>query len=117
MKELLEQCGVEHEPATEATPRMFGIMVTTSIPKRFNLSPFLVARERIQVVCEGVGGCRIGEVAGGGEGHGLLANETCLVEDPAAVAGGGGHRGERSGGEARALEDGLLALSKHGGNH
>ena len=87
LKELLEQCGVEHEPATEATPRMLGIMVTTSIPKRFNLSPFLVARERIQVVCEGVGGCRIGEVAGGGEGHGLLANETCLVEDPAAEAG------------------------------
>ena len=41
----------------------------------------LASREKVQFVCEGVGGCRIGEVAGGGDSHGLLANETAILKD------------------------------------
>ena len=36
----------------------------------------------MQFLCEGVGGCRIGEVCGGGESHGILANNLRFIEDP-----------------------------------
>ena len=60
--------GIEHDPATAATPRMFEIIVNKLINERWS-DPFIRARERVQIEAEGLGGCRIGEVAG--------ANETC----------------------------------------
>eukprot|EP00966_Prymnesium_polylepis_P016249 374851-Prymnesium_polylepis.1 len=83
VKDLVEECGLESEPATACTPRMFKAMVQVIIPERYQ-DPYICERERVQVLCEGVGGCRIGEVAGGGDGHGLLANETCILVDPDA---------------------------------
>ena len=35
----------------------------------------------MQFVAEGMGGCRIGEVVGGGDSHGLLANECAILRD------------------------------------
>lgn len=42
---------------------------------------FIASREKVQFVIEGVGGCRIGEVAGAGEGHGILADNVAILED------------------------------------
>ena len=41
----------------------------------------------MQILAEGLGGCRIGEVAGAGECQGVLANETCVITDPSAEPG------------------------------
>jgi hypothetical protein len=88
VKELLIATGVEHEPATTATPRMLRLLVMDggAVDARYGRY-LLSAREKVQLVCEGVGGCRIGEVAGGGDCHGLLANEVALMEDPSGVTG------------------------------
>eukprot|EP00966_Prymnesium_polylepis_P281813 6512014-Prymnesium_polylepis.1 len=48
---------------------------------------FIRGRERVHIEAEGLGGCRIGEVAGAGECHGVLANETCIITDPNAEPG------------------------------
>jgi hypothetical protein len=86
LRELIGSAAVEHEPATTATPLMLKTMVEEVIPKRF-ADPFIVRREQLQVIIEGVGGCRIGEVAGAGEVHGLLANNVAILEDPEAPLG------------------------------
>eukprot|EP00966_Prymnesium_polylepis_P289147 6678677-Prymnesium_polylepis.1 len=54
--------------------------------------PFIRGRERVQIEAEGLGGCRIGEVAGAGECHHVLANETCIITDPNAEPGSVSHR-------------------------
>ena len=88
--ELLSSVDTTPETATAATPRMLKAIVGD--PQRDLLAvrfadPFVAARGRVQMVLEGVGGCRIGEVAGGGDAHGLLANNTAILEDPLASAG------------------------------
>ncbi len=81
IKELMISSGVEHEPATTATPRMLQrLLEVGGVVDRRYPTPLLAAREKVQLVCEGVGGCRIGEVAGGGDCHGLLANEVAIRE-------------------------------------
>ena len=79
-KELIQGSGYEAEPSTACTPRMMRAIVGPIIDARFK-APFLRSRARVQVVAEGVGGCRIGEVTGGGDLHGLLANQSCILED------------------------------------
>ena len=79
-KELIQGSGYEAEPSTACTPRMMRAIVGPIIDARFK-PPFLRARARVQVEAEGVGGCRIGEVTGGGDLHGLLANQSCILED------------------------------------
>ena len=88
LKELIGDCGIEHEPATTATPRMLSMAVESGgcIDERYS-DHFIAAREKVQFICEGVGGCRIGEVAGGGDVHGLLANEVAILEDLTADRG------------------------------
>ena len=79
-KELVREVGVEHEPSTACTPRMFKIAVEEVIAARC-ITTFLENRERVQFDFEGIGGCRIGEVCGGGETHGLLANKVAILTD------------------------------------
>jgi hypothetical protein len=67
VKDLISEIGIEHETATKATPRMLTIVVTKLINDRYS-DPFI--RSSVQVEIEGLGGCRIGEVCGGGDGHG-----------------------------------------------
>ena len=82
-KDLLDGLSEEHEPATTATPTMLKWCVETGIGERFaHPGGFVAAREKVQFLCEGVGGCRIGEVCGGGESHGILANNLRFIEDP-----------------------------------
>ena len=80
IKDLLQSVDMLSEPATTATPAMLKLIVDELLDKRFS-SPLVASRTRLQFLIEGVGGCRIGEVVGGGEGHGLLANNTCILED------------------------------------
>ena len=56
----------------------------TGIDERFK-GAFVSKREKVQFLCEGVGGCRIGEVCGGGESHGVLANNLAFLEDPSVT--------------------------------
>ena len=50
-------------------------------------------REKVQFLCEAVGGCRIGEVCGGGDSHGILANNLKFLADENATEGELGSRG------------------------
>ena len=86
LKELMSGASMEHEPSTTGTPSMLKLIIEKLIDARFT-DPFIASRDKVQVVIEGVGGCRIGEVVGGGDGHGLLANNTCILEDPEAEKG------------------------------
>jgi hypothetical protein len=82
-KDLLDGISMEHETATTATPAMLKWCIEEGIDERFkHPSGFVALREKVQFICEGVGGCRIGEVCGGGESHGILANNLRFVEDP-----------------------------------
>ena len=83
LKEMGKMCSEESEPSTAATSRMMAEITRDggSIDTRYS-SQLLRAREKVQIEAEGVGGCRIGEVAGGGDSHGLLANETAILYDP-----------------------------------
>ena len=83
LKEVLDESGVDSEPATTATPRMLSLLVEDDgIIDEDITDPFLRARDKVQFEGEGVGGCRIGEVSGGGDMHGLLANNSCILIDP-----------------------------------
>ena len=82
-KDLLDGISEEHETATTATPSMLKWCIETGIGERFaHPGGFVALREKVQFLCEGVGGCRIGEVCGGGESHGILANNLKFIEDP-----------------------------------
>ena len=83
MKDLLEGISMEHEPATTATSRMLKLIVDKLIDERYP-DPFIAAREKVQFIAEAIGGCRIGEVCGGGDSHGLLANNVAILEDISA---------------------------------
>lgn len=79
-KELIADSGYEAEPSTACTPRMMRALVGPVVNERFK-SDILRCRARVQAEAEGVGGCRIGEVTGGGDLHGLLANNSCILEN------------------------------------
>jgi hypothetical protein len=91
VRDLISEIGIAHEPATTATPRMLKLMVEEVVRGRFNDS-FIRAREIVQLEIEGIGGCRIGEVAGGGDCHGVLANNTCVLTNQSAEPGSLAHR-------------------------
>ena len=81
LKELMEENGLESEPATAATPRMLKLIVDPGglADQRYGTGSYLASKNKLQFVMEGVGGCRICEVAG--DAHGVLANNTCVMED------------------------------------
>ena len=83
-KDLMKECGIEHEPSDSATPTMLEAAVRPGgvIDAKYDKSKKVAKRTKLMVVTEGVGGLRIGEVAGGGDSHGLLANETAILTDP-----------------------------------
>ena len=83
LAKTLHDVAMEHEPSTAATPLMLSLMVGDGgeIDLQYR-NPFLRARSKVQHEAEGVGGCRIGEVVGGGETHGVLANESSILWDP-----------------------------------
>ena len=80
VKNLQELHGLESMPATHGTRRMLSLMVTTLIPGLVT-SALIKARSTLFLVMEAVGGLRVGEAMGGGDHHGLLANNVCVLRD------------------------------------
>ena len=84
-RDLLDGVCMEHESATTATPAMLKWCIEKGIDERY--FGFVAKREKVQFLCEGLGGCRIGEVCGGGETHGILANNLAFLEDASSQDG------------------------------
>ena len=72
--------GLESQPATHGTRRMLNLILNTVIPRRAS-SLMIRARSKLFLVLEAVGGLRVGEAMGGGDHHGMLANNICLLKD------------------------------------
>lgn len=79
---LRELHGEESHPRTAATSLMiyflFAVVLT---PSRVRTSPPLLKRRRLLYALEVMCGFRVGETAGGGDGHGLLANHVCVLRN------------------------------------
>ena len=84
VKDLIKEVGIEHEPSDAATALMLTNILKQGgvIDAKYAKNAEVAARTKVNVVTEGLGGLRIGEVAGGGDAHGLLANETAILIDP-----------------------------------
>ena len=80
IKNLKELHGLESMPATHGTRRMLSLMITRIIPG-LNTSGLIKARSILFLVMEAVGGLRVGEAMGGGDHHGMLANNVCILRD------------------------------------
>jgi hypothetical protein len=84
VKDLIKEVGIEHEPSDAATSLMLTNILKQGgvIDAKYAKNAEVAARTKVNVVTEGLAGLRIGEVAGGGDAHGLLANETAILIDP-----------------------------------
>jgi len=80
VKNLKELHGLESMPATHGTRRMLTLILDRIIP-RLQTSTLIRARSKLFLVWEAVGGLRVGEAMGGGDHHGLLANNVCILRD------------------------------------
>ena len=79
--------GLESVPMTHGTRRMLQALLRQVIPQRKG-SGIIRARMRLLLVLEAVAGLRVGEATGGGDNHGLLANNVCILRrtDTGAVS-------------------------------
>jgi len=78
---LADAHGEESHPRTAATPRMMRLSHEVVLPERFAGKPVLLARGRVGLAGECAGGLRVGEMFGGGDGHGLLAPDVRLLRE------------------------------------
>ena len=79
LKTLGMSHGKVHTPKTTATPLMLKLTLAESIPQRFPSSEYLRCRWSMDAVAKGVGALRNSESTGGGDLHGVLANNTSVV--------------------------------------
>jgi len=84
VKMLESNHGLESAPSTTGTPLMLQNVVSVQVPRRFPKNLFLQKRWNVQTLAEALGGARVGEATSGGDFHGLLANNTCIITDPHA---------------------------------
>lgn len=85
IKELEQSHGVEAVPCTHATRRILTIVMEDTLPARCGGG--LLTRSSVQVVLEVMGGVRVGEACGGGDGHGALANHLTIARPMGAERG------------------------------
>jgi len=80
----IEQCiGELAVPCTQSTRRLIAIMFGRTLTEacaRARNSSYMLARSRLLTVVEVLGGLRVGEALGGGDGHGLLAPNCAILE-------------------------------------
>lgn len=88
LKELGQSNGVQVVPDSHATRRILSIMFEQTLAK---VSPSLRARTYVMATLETMGGVRVGEACGGGDGHGALANNLCIMRPAGTQVG---HEGE-----------------------
>ena len=77
-RHLRELHGEESHPRTATTRRMVVALFTSVLAEQI-ARPELLARARLMLALELMCGLRVGEVLGGGDHHGLLANHTYLL--------------------------------------
>ena len=80
-RELRVLHGEEGHPRTATTPGMIFHLFDSVIDRQFDGKPLLRARARLLMALEVMCGLRVGEVLGGGDGHGLLANHVVLLRN------------------------------------
>ena len=80
MKSLRKEHGLESAPMSHGTRRMLKIIMFEVLPETYQRQVQVLHRMRWQIGVEALGGLRVGEATGGGEGHGLLANNTFILE-------------------------------------
>ena len=78
IKEITESLGLEPEPCVLLSRMIIRIGIEETIPSVCSMR-YILMRTYALLTCELVGGLRVGEATGGGEGHGLLANHCCLA--------------------------------------
>ena len=77
-KDLREAHGLESSPRTAATQRMVRLLFDSVLEKQIEKS-FLLRRTRLWLALEIMCGLRVGEAMGGGDHHGLLADDVKLL--------------------------------------
>ena len=87
LKDLWGKRGTEHVPRTTATSSMLSHSVSTVIPAMWPKGArashgYLASRWSLECLVEGVAGARVGEAVGGGDFHGLMANNTSIIAHP-----------------------------------
>ena len=88
VKELEQSRGVEGTPDTHATRRILGLLMGKTLSE--HCGPALLTRSKVQVVLELMGGVRVGEATGGGDGHGALADNVCIARPAGTNVGDAG---------------------------
>ena len=73
IKEIAEQIGTEPEPCDIPSSLVVSTMLTRVLPKLCS-TEYIHARSEVLFDGETAGGARLGEMTGGGDGHGVLAN-------------------------------------------
>ena len=112
IKDLETKGEAINEPDTQVTALMIVEMygpegtITEECSKRKEMAHVMTARETCLNDLELVGGHRVGEVCGGGDGHGMMANKVCVQIIP---SGKGSEYGETV--EAR-IEDSKTGFSR-----
>ena len=90
LKTLKGAHGEESRPRTTATRRMLWSAIHEVIPGRKS-SPLVTLRHQLLIAVEAMMGFRVGEVLGGGDRHGLLADNVKIIR---AVGVDGQPRGD-----------------------
>ena len=75
VEELKESHGVAVHPDTHATPRIINIMYDQTLPSLGATATRTTALTSLEIMA----GVRIGEAVGGGDGHGVLANNLAFA--------------------------------------
>ena len=79
MKSLRKEHGLDVAPMTHGTRRMLRLIMFEVLPQMFSRFTRGLHRMRWQICVEALGGLRVGEACGGGDNHGLLANNTFVL--------------------------------------
>ena len=74
IKVTAEMVGTDPEPCTIPTALVVATMLQGVLPGLCKAAPYILARSRVLFDGETAGGARLGEMTGGGDGHGVLAN-------------------------------------------
>ena len=78
IKEVAEQIGTEPEPCDIPSALVVSTMLTRVLPKACS-TDYILARSQVLFDGETAGGARLGEMTGGGDGHGVLANHSDIA--------------------------------------
>jgi hypothetical protein len=79
IKTITGMLGLEPEPCALPSRRIIRMAIEAELPKLCKSLRYILLRSLMLLVLELMGGMRVGEATGGGEAHGLLANNCYLA--------------------------------------